>query len=194
MRWSVVSAPCGRLSPTGAHVRRSAVRHALATAALLVSGVLPGIGGAATVSMPESLSCSASMPARLRPGQAAMLTLTLRNRGRQTAYLLRRNTPLEGWLADSIAVERDGQPVPYIGAMAKRMPPSPSEYLALRAGKTYRFRAALQGGYDVTAAGTYRAVWRGDVLDVVFGTRPQSGRELSPATVSCNPVTFVRAS
>ncbi len=193
MRWSVVSAPCGRLSPTGAHVRRSAVRHALATAALLVSGVLPGIGGAATVSMPESLSCSASMPARLRPGQAAMLTLTLRNGGRQTAYLLRRNTPFEGWLADSVTVERDEKPVSYIGAMAKRMPPSLSEYLLLPAGKTYRFRAPLQGGYDVTAAGSYRVQWRGDVLDVVFGARPQSGRELSPATLNCNPVTFIRA-
>lgn len=142
--------------------------------------------------MPESLSCSASMPARLRPGQTAVLTLTLRNDGRRTAYLLRRNTPFEGWLADSLVVERDGQPVPYIGAMAKRMPPSAAEYLALPAGKAFRFRASLPGGYDVAIAGNYRVQWRGELLDVAFGVRPQSGRELEPATLPCPPVTFVR--
>mgnify|MGYP000971817336 FL=1 len=133
------------------------------------------------------------MPARLRSGQAAVLTLTLLNSSRQTVYLLRRNTPLEGWLADSLVVERDGQPVPYIGAMAKRMPPSVSEYLALPAGKTYRFRAQLQGGYDVAVAGNYRVQWRGELLDMVVGARPQIGQDLSPATVRCEPVNFVRA-
>ena len=198
MRWPVMPRASGSLLRVGAAVHRCA-RYAIAAAALLMLGSTPGIGGVAlakalaTASMPESLSCSATMPARLRSGQAAVLTLTLLNSSRQTVYLLRRNTPLEGWLADSLVVERDGQPVPYIGAMAKRMPPSMSEYLALPAGKTYRFRAQLQGGYDVAVAGNYRVQWQGALLDMVVGARPQIGHDLSPATVRCEPVNFVRA-
>ena len=77
--------------------------------------------------------------------------------------------------------------------MAKRMPPVASEYLRIKPGMRYQQSVALQGGYDVSLPGTYRVQWRGEVMDAFFGTaKPNPGR-LSPQTITCAAVTFVRA-
>lgn len=107
--------------------------------------------------------------------------------------LLKRNTPLEGWLADSMTVERDGQVVPYIGAMAKRMAPSASEYLRLKAGARHIYRARLQDAYDVAAPGNYRVVWRGEIMDAFSGTGKPDAERMLPHVLACPAVVFNRS-
>lgn len=141
---------------------------------------------------PADIDCQLAMPARLSRNQPAVLTLTVQNRSKQTLRLLKRNTPLEGWLADSLIVERDGQPVPYSGAMAKRMPPTASEYLRLKPGAIHRHRAALPRAYDVSQPGSYRVQWRGDLMDAFLGNGAPNPDRLSPQTISCAAVSFVR--
>lgn len=136
--------------------------------------------------------CQLSIPGQLPRGQPAVLTVTLHNRSKGMLKLLRRNTPLEGWLADSMTVERDGQALPYVGAMAKRAPPSASEYLRLKAGARFVYRASLQDAYDVTAAGSYRVVWRGEVMDAFFGDRRPDPEHMSARQIACPAVAFVR--
>lgn len=137
--------------------------------------------------------CTLSIRPQLSRDQPAVLTLTLHNRSKRLLQLLRRNTPLEGWLADSMTVERDGQQLPYTGAMAKRMPPSASEYLHLKAGARYVYRAKVQDAYDVAAAGSYRITWRGEVMDAFFGRGTPTPERMSPQVISCPAATFIRS-
>lgn len=147
---------------------------------------------AALIASPADVGCQLAISARLTRHQPAVLTLIVQNQSKQTLRLLKRNTPLEGWLADSLIVERDGQPVPYSGAMAKRMPPTASEYLRLKPGASHRHRAALQPAYDVSQPGSYRVQWRGDLMDAFLGNRAPNPDGLSPQTITCPAVSFVR--
>ena len=143
-------------------------------------------GGAANI------TCQIAVPARLSHDQPAVVTLTLRNRSHKTLHLLRRNTPFEGWLADSFDVLRDGQAMPYVGAMAKRMPPSAAEYLTLKAGASYRYRAPLQRAYDVSRPGSYQVQWRGEIMDAYFGGARPNPDQMQATTISCAGTSFVR--
>ena len=161
----------------------------------LIASVMSNVVLAADASLIAShadIACQLAISARLTRNQPAVLVLTVQNHGTQTLRLLKRNTPLEGWLADSLIVERDGQPVPYSGAMAKRMPPTASEYLRLKPGASHRHRAALQPAYDVSRPGGYRVQWRGDLMDAFLGNGAPNPDGLSPQTISCAAVSFVR--
>jgi hypothetical protein len=136
--------------------------------------------------------CQLSVSARLPRGEPAVLTLSLHNRGRQVLQLLRRNTPLEGWLADSMIVELDGRAVPYTGPMAKRPPPSAAEYVRVKPGARIRYRASLQDAYDVALPGRYRVAWRGDVMDALSGSGKPDAEHMSPQVIDCPAVSFVR--
>ena len=174
--------------------RASALRVGVALIASLMSidASAADVSGASAVASPADIGCQLAMPARLSRAQPAVLTLTVHNRSKQTMKLLKRNTPFEGWLADSLIVERDGQPVPYSGAMAKRMPPTVAEYLRLKPGASHRHRAALQRGYDVSQPGSYRVQWRGELMDALLGNGAPNPDRLSPHTVPCAAVAFVR--
>lgn len=149
---------------------------------------------AATTSPAEgiSLACRLAVSPRLARTQTAVLTIALTNAGTQPVHLLRRNTPLEGWFADSLTVTRDGQPVPYAGPMAKRPPPEASEYVLLKSGKTRTSKISLQGGYDVSKPGDYIIVWNGNVMDARVGLMNIVADALSPLQLACADVRFTR--
>lgn len=148
---------------------------------------VPSLTGAAA-----KITCQLAVPAQLSRNQPAVVTLTLRNRSHETLRLLKRNTPFEGWLADSFNVVRDGQAMPYIGAMAKRTPPTAAEYLTLKAGASYRYRAPLQRAYDASQPGSYQVQWRGELMDAYFGGARPNPEHMQPATISCASASFVR--
>jgi hypothetical protein len=170
----------------------SPLRLGFALSALLMSFEVPGGNPPPTVN-PADIRCQLAMPTRLSRSQPAVLTLMLNNQSRQTLQLLKRNTPLEGWLADSLIVERDDQAVPYSGAMAKRLPAMASEYLRLKPGASHRHRVALQQGYDVSQPGSYRVRWRGDLMDAFLGNGAPDADRLSPQTLDCAAILFVRS-
>lgn len=146
-------------------------------------------------SLGDDVACALSMPASLTRHQSATLILTLHNRGEHTLAILKRNTPMEGWLADSLVVEHNGKAQPYIGAMAKRMPPDASEYLRLKPGTSKRFRVPLQRAYDVSVPGRYRVSWNGALMDAQVMRTPRQKIDLAalaPTSVACAPIAFER--
>lgn len=147
---------------------------------------------AAAADAAGALVCRLSMPTTLGRKEPAVALLALRNSSKQPINILKRNTPLEGWLADSLIVTRDGQAVPYIGAMAKRMPPTAEEYLKLKPGARRRIRIMLQRGYDVSLPGKYQVRWKGELMDVQLGKVPVNLALTQPQTVACNVLTFTR--
>jgi peptidyl-Lys metalloendopeptidase len=139
------------------------------------------------------LTCRLSMPTTLSRKEPAVAVLALRNKGKLPVSILKRNTPLEGWLADSLIVTRDGQPVAYSGAMAKRMPPTAEEYLPVKPGARRRFRVLLQRGYDVSLPGKYELRWKGELMDVQIGKTPVNPALAQSQTIACNTLSFTRS-
>ena len=146
-------------------------------------------------SLGDDVACALSMPASLTRHRSATLILTLHNRGEHTLAILKRNTPMEGWLADSLVVEHNGKAQPYIGAMAKRVPPEASEYLRLKPGMSKRFRVPLQHAYDVSVQGQYRVSWNGALMDAQVVRVPRQRinvATLVSTSIVCAPIAFER--
>lgn len=172
---------------------RSVHSNILSALALIpaIAGIMPAEAAAPTT-LPE-LTCRLSMPTTLGRKEPAVAVLALRNTGKLPLAVLKRNTPLEGWFADSLIVTRDSQPVAYSGAMAKRMPPTVEEYLLLKPGARRRARIMLQRGYDVSLPGKYEVRWKGEFMDVQTGKSPVNPALAQPQALACNALIFTRS-
>lgn len=170
---------------------RSSLARALAAAAAF-SFTMTSAQAASVVVDASAISCRLTLPAELTAAQPAVLTVTLHNQSPTPIYLLKRNTPLEGWLADSLQISRDGQRLPYAGAMAKRAAPTVAEYLVLQPRATHRQAITLAGGYDVTQPGKYVLAWSGQVMDLRSRRNDIRPDTLAPVALGCNEVEFVR--
>ena len=51
-------------------------------------------------------------------------------------YLLKRNTPLEGFVSPFLILSIEGRPVPYEGIMVYRIPLTKEEFVLLKAGES----------------------------------------------------------
>ena len=51
-------------------------------------------------------------------------------------YLLKRNTPLEGFYSPFLTLSTEGRPVDYEGIIASRIAPTKDEFVLLKAGET----------------------------------------------------------
>lgn len=72
------------------------------------------------------LACNAS------PGDKPwQLKVTFHNRGPAPFVILRWHSPLDAWFSEFLSIEQLGQPIPYMGAKAKRGAPSEDDLLLL---------------------------------------------------------------
>lgn len=67
-----------------------------------------------------------------------------------------------------LSIEVDGQPVPYIGIHAKRLPPTAAAYRLIRAGESVSGEVDVGRSYDIKSKGLYGVSYSG--LDVSAGT------------------------
>ena len=152
MRWSARVSHLRQIVATGAHVRRSAVRSRAGDSRVAGIRCLARyrVARRRCRYLSPLLQRIDARPACDR-GRPPILTLTFAVVGRQTAYLFHRNTPFEGWLADSVAVERDESPCHISVAMAKRMPPSLSDYLFAARRQDFTASAPVKPGVVTTS-------------------------------------------
>jgi hypothetical protein len=121
------------------------------------------------------------------------LRISLQNTSSLTFSIMRRGTPLEGFLGDHLIVEHDGQRKDYIGPMVKRSAPVASEYWLMKGKSKREITLPLLRGYDVSARGKYRAHWNGELMDARIGAvKTFVAEHVQPATLSCSAVVFQR--
>jgi peptidyl-Lys metalloendopeptidase len=144
----------------------------------------------------EGLHCALSVVPVITRDSPIHMTIQLTNRSSNFYHLLKRNTPLENFLADYLRVERieNGKPVtvPYQGPVAKRAVPSAKEYLALPPHKNFARTFALSPAYDVSLAGEYRLSWSGELMDAVIKPARINPENPTPARIQCDDIRFVR--
>ena len=116
------------------------------------STVLAGAIAAAVAAPPHA----ANNPLRVSmyaSGNAVEVIVT--NTSRKTVRVPAWELPTADLQAKLFQVSRDGEPVAYVGPMAKRGLPAPADFAILRAGESYRTVVDLAASYDMAKAGQY---------------------------------------
>lgn len=98
---------------------------------------------------------------RFESSEEIAVGYTLTNDGSSPVLVLRWDTPVDGIEANILRVERDGEPVPYVGKLVKRAAPQPEDYLELGPGESMTFTFDPSTAYDMSAPGRYTLRSRG---------------------------------
>jgi hypothetical protein len=114
------------------------------------------------------------------------------NRMPEALWMLRWNTPFEGWRGTILSVSFQGRELPYGGPMVKRGDPVAGDYMRLRASESQIVGMDLSQVYDMSKPGLYTVKAVGDLQDVIQdGTQPPRPRDrFQRIKLSCNEVTL----
>jgi peptidyl-Lys metalloendopeptidase len=125
-------------------------------------------------------------------GAPIAMRFQLTNRSEQPLWMLRWNTPWDGWRGTIFDVSFQGQDLPYQGAMVKRGDPTAEEYVKFRAGESMIIGLDLSQAYDMSKPGTYRVKVVGNLQDVIKdGTNPPRPRDrFQPMELKCEELTL----
>jgi peptidyl-Lys metalloendopeptidase len=141
---------------------------------------------AATPSQP--LEC------RIEPvaGSPTSLRFSLANRTAAPLWVLRWNTPLEGWKGTVLTVTANGTEIPYQGPMLKRGDPGREDYVEIPAGESASATVDLSQVYEVSQPGRYEVKVTGDLHDVAKdgGSVPRPRDRHEAMELRCEEVTL----
>jgi len=118
-------------------------------------------------------------------GDNVLVTVTLTNTSGTVQHLLRWRTPQQGLDAPLFEVQRDGQPVRYLGRRIKRAAPEPADYLQLAPGAALTHTVELSRFYEMRMTGNYTIRYRSPALPAPATTAGAVVGELAS-----NPVTI----
>jgi hypothetical protein len=93
-------------------------------------------------------------------GDPIWIQFSLKNQSQEALYLLRWYTPLEGIMGDIFEVQRDGQPISYLGILATRANPAIDSYIFLEPGRAVSAEVDIAQAYDFSQPGTYTIRFR----------------------------------
>lgn len=90
-----------------------------------------------------------------------VVKVTFTNTSGSPQYVLKSHTPFGGMpLTPLFEVTRDGSPVRYLGAVAKRPAPTAADYYLLKPGASYSAKVELSSLYDMATTGDYAIRFR----------------------------------
>jgi peptidyl-Lys metalloendopeptidase len=93
---------------------------------------------------------------------------TVRNVDSRTRDILLWNTPFGAEVDSNLfVVTRDGAPVAYLGALAKRGAPAAEDFARVPPGRSITARVELTSLYDMSQPGSYEISYRGAVRDLL---------------------------
>ena len=121
--------------------------------ALLSLSTLPALAQDVTVTL-------APVREKFARTDEVLVRVTLRNTSATPQLLLKWHTPVEGVQAPLFEVQRDGQPVRYLGIKAKRAAPTPGDYLRLEPGASIDTTVELSALYEMSVTGAYTLRYR----------------------------------
>jgi peptidyl-Lys metalloendopeptidase len=93
--------------------------------------------------------------ASLGKSEDVVVKVTFTNTSGSPQYVLKSHTPFEEIEAPLFEITRDGKPVRYMGAVAKRGAPTAADYFLLKPGASYSARVELSSLYDMGTTGDY---------------------------------------
>lgn len=138
----------------------------------------------------QPLECRLEAVHPLVAGGPVALRFRLTNRTDGPLWVLRWNTPVEGWRGTIFTLTFQGAELPYHGPLLKRGDPGREEYVEIPPGESVNVSVDLAEVYDVKQPGEYRVQVTGDLLDVTKDTAsvPRPRDRQQRMALKCAPV------
>jgi peptidyl-Lys metalloendopeptidase len=106
--------------------------------------------------------------AELTTADDVYVRFNVRNADTRARDILLWHTPFGAEIDSNLfVVTRDGAPVAYLGALAKRGAPEAEDFARLAPGRSLKGRVELTSLYDMSQPGTYEISYRGAIRDLV---------------------------
>lgn len=125
-----------------------------------------------------------------------ILRFSMINDSNETMYVLKWDTPFDGFNNDMFRVEKDGTQAVYMGKIVKRGPPQPDDYITIPPKDSASVNVNLSEAYDINEAGSYSVEFKSLILDAgtvkpdVRAREMAISPELTPIRVSSNVASF----
>ena len=148
------------------------------------AGVLAILCSASVAHAQVIVTLNPAQPAVGR-GDNVVVSVTLTNTSRTVQHLLRWRTPQQGLEAPLFDVQRDGQPVRYLGRRVKRAAPTPADYLQLAPGAALTHTVELSRFYEMSITGNYTIRYRSPAMPA-----PGTAAKAVVGELASNPVTI----
>jgi hypothetical protein len=142
---------------------------------------------------PSPLECRIEPRAPLTAGGPAEIRFVLTNPSRGPVWVLRWNTPFEGWRGSIFTVTApDGTEIPYTGPMVKRGDPGRDDYVQIPPGDEADAVVDLANVYDLGKPGRYRLQVTGGIADLTADAAavPRPRERHQGAALRCGEVTL----
>jgi peptidyl-Lys metalloendopeptidase len=147
-------------------------------------GALAVVSSAGTAHAQINVTLNPAQPAAGRSNNVLM-TVTLTNTSDTVQHLLRWRTLQHDLEAPLFEVQRDGQPVRYLGRRIKRAAPGPADYLHRAPGVALTHTVELSRFYEIRVAGNYTIRYRSPALPA-----PRTTVGAVVGELASNPVTI----
>lgn len=140
----------------------------------------------------QPLECRLEAVHPLIAGGPVALRFRLVNRTDAPLWVLRWNTPIEGWRGTIFTVSFQGTELPYQGPMLKRGDPGKAEYVEITPQDSLNVSLDLAEAYDVKRPGRYQVKVTGSLLDVTrdAASVPRPRDRQQPMALQCEPLTL----
>jgi hypothetical protein len=138
----------------------------------------------------QPLECRMEAVHPLVAGGPVALRFRLVNRTDAPLWVLRWNTPVEGWRGTIFSVSFQGTDLPYKGPMLKRGDPGRQEYVEITPQDSLNVSLDLAEAYDVKRPGRYEVKVIGRLLDVAKNAAevPRPRDRQQPMALKCEPL------
>ena len=145
----------------------------------------------ATVS-DEPLECRLDAIHPLTAGSPIAIRFRLTNRTDAPLWMLRWNTPFEGWRGTIFTVASNGTEIPYQGPMVKRGDPAREDYVKIPAGESVSASVDLSEAYEIGKPGLYDVKVTGGLQDMAKdgATVPRPRDRQQEMELGCEGITL----
>ena len=147
---------------------------------------------AKTAAPAQPLECRMEAVHPLVAGGPVAVRFRLANRTSGPLWVLRWNTPIEGWRGRIFTVTFQGTELPYKGPMLKRGDPGREDYVRITPEESVTVSLDLAEVYDVKRPGKYQVKATGNLLDVTSAAAavPRPRDRQVPMALRCETLTL----
>jgi hypothetical protein len=140
----------------------------------------------------QPLECLMEAVHPLVAGGPVALRFRLVNRTDGPLWVLRWNTPVEGWRGTIFTVTFQGTDLSYQGPTVKRGDPGREEYVEITPQDSLNVSLDLAEAYDVKRPGQYQVRVTGSLFDVTKDAAavPRPRGKQQPMALKCEPLTL----
>jgi peptidyl-Lys metalloendopeptidase len=144
------------------------------SAAVVLLTLTAGVANAQTTN-PASIDVTlTSESTNLNGADDVTVNVTMTNAGSVPVFVPKWYVPSENATSGVFTITRNGEPVPYLGALVKRKAPSPQDLVRIAAGASLSFKVELSALYDLSTTGVYNIQYDAPAVQTLRGSTPNA--------------------